>query len=250
MHHIVSSISRNCCSLVFPHLIEGGPTPAWLLHLLPSTSMSSSTRKAVPSSSAQPRPMVRVTSLAGSPRASGQKSHGSSPPQKRRLPTVFLANIDLTLEAREEVAGLFWDRGQAAGARCRQPSEQPQESRLSSTATQTAKGEENEEVKARRQAVVRPTDVRSLTPSHQHPAQGHCSQRVFFVPPPCCYADLLVQILPSGSCWQGGFSCYDQCNKKHKLHVFMTLSDWGAQLSALAQGCLLLQERRPSGRAV
>ena len=71
---------------------------------------------------------------------------------------MFLANINLTLETREEVAGLFWDRGQAAGARCQQPSQQPQASRLSSTAMQIAKEEENEEVKARWQAVVRPTD--------------------------------------------------------------------------------------------
>jgi len=71
---------------------------------------------------------------------------------------MLLANIDLTLETCEEVAGLFWDGGQAAGARRQQPSQQPQAPKLSSMATQTAKEEENQEVKARRQAAGRPTD--------------------------------------------------------------------------------------------
>lgn len=71
---------------------------------------------------------------------------------------MFLASIALMLETHAEVAGLFWDRGQAAGACYQQSSQLPQASRLSSTATQTAKEEENEEVKARQQAVVRPMD--------------------------------------------------------------------------------------------
>lgn len=92
------------------------------------------------------------------PGPAGPKPHGSSPPQKCLLPTVFLANTDLMLETCKEVAGLFQDRGQADSARGQQASQQPWASRLSSTATQTAKEEENEEVKARWQAVVRPTD--------------------------------------------------------------------------------------------
>lgn len=45
------------------------------------------------------------------PGPAGPKPHGSSPPQKRLLPTVFLANTDLMLETLKEVAGVFQDRG-------------------------------------------------------------------------------------------------------------------------------------------
>lgn len=65
---------------------------------------------------------------------------------------------------------------------------------------------------------------------------------------PCCYANLSVQILPMGACWQGSSSCYAQYNEKHKLHALWPFQTEELQLSALAWGCLLLQESWPSGR--
>lgn len=185
------------------------------------------------------------------------KSHRSSP-QKCHLPIVFLANINLTLEIREEVAGLFWDRRQAASAHCQQPSQQPQASEFSSTTMQTAKEEENEKVKARQQAVVRrtvdPWD-RWLQATNIHP-RDTALKGVFSAP--CCYADLLVQILPLRAQWQDGSSCNRSVMKNVMKSVmkstnFMYIWPFQIeklQLSALAQGCLLLQESQPSGRAI
>lgn len=232
----VKCIRKNCCLLVFMHLTEGGAAEkAWLPHLLPSTSVSSSTRKAwaVPGSSSTqhlPRAHYLPSRLT--------ESHGRwtlTDPRLLKNAAFPLCASHTSSSQRtpmEEVARLFWDRGQ--------PSQQPQVSKVQKRGHGNSKRERKRrgKDKAANCCQTHGWPVRSLTPTRQHPARDTALTGFLSAPARCCCADLSVQILPLGACWQDSSCCYLRRNEKHELRVFMTLSEWGAAAECPCLGML------------